>query len=166
MRDLFEHSGVLFSKCARYRYRLWRRWGDEPHALFVMLNPSTADEIVNDPTVERCERRSRSMGFGGLEVANIFALRSTDPGALYEAQDPVGAGNDEAILEAAQGAGIIICAWGNHGKHLGRGDQVQSMLQRAWPEKLHALVINRDGSPKHPLYVGYDVKPTPWLRTA
>lgn len=88
--SLFEQSGAAFSPCRRYRYRLWRTWGDAAPAVFVMLNPSTADEIENDPTVERCERRARAMGFGGLRVANIFSLRSTDPTALYTSDDPVG----------------------------------------------------------------------------
>ena len=74
--NLFDQTGALFSPCKKYRYRLWREWSDEVPAVFVMLNPSTADEIVNDPTVERCERRARAMGFGGLRVANIFALRA------------------------------------------------------------------------------------------
>jgi hypothetical protein len=71
--------GAAFSACRRYRYRLWRMWDRRPHCCFVMLNPSTADELANDPTVERCERRARAWGYGGLEVANVFAWRSTDP---------------------------------------------------------------------------------------
>lgn len=159
--SLFEQSGADFSPCKKYRYRLWRTWDDQPPAVFVMLNPSTADEVENDPTVERCERRARAMGFGGLRVANIFALRSTDPSALYQHADPIGPGNDAAILESVTGAGLVICAWGGHGILNGRGAAVLSMLRRAGITP-HYLKLNNDGTPKHPLYVGYDVKPQVW----
>lgn len=160
--DLFERSGALFSPCRQYRYRLWREWGDKPPAVFIMLNPSTADEVENDPTVERCERRARVMGYGGLRVANIFALRSTDPQALYEAEDPVGTDNDAGILESVKGAGIVVCAWGGHGNLNGRGELVRAMLRQAGVTP-HYLVMNKDGTPKHPLYVGYDEMPKKWL---
>lgn len=114
--NIFEGSGAAFSGNREYRYRLWRTWDSATlPALFILLNPSTADETKNDPTVERCERRARTMGFGGLVVANLFALRSTDPKALYSHPDPVGEINDLAILSAAVNAGIIICGWGRHG---------------------------------------------------
>jgi hypothetical protein len=129
-----------------------------------MLNPSTAEEIVNDPTVERCERRARDMGYGGLRVANIFALRSTDPGALYGHKDPVGEDNDRAILESILGAGIVICAWGGHGNLHNRGKAVLDLISKAGVTP-HYLVLNKDGTPKHPLYVGYDIQPAEWIKT-
>lgn len=159
--SLFEQSGAVFSPCRRYRYRLWRTWGEAAPAVFVMLNPSTADEIENDPTVERCERRARAMGFGGLRVANIYALRSTDPTALYTSDDPVGPENDAAILESVAGAGLVVCAWGAHGNLHQRGENVLQLL-RATGVTPHYLKLNNDGTPKHPLYVGYDVKPQAW----
>lgn len=161
--SLFEDlSGARFSPCMQYRYSLWRRWDEsKPFATFVMLNPSTADEVQNDPTVERCQRRSLAMGFGGLRVANIFALRSTDPQGLYKTDDPIGPENDAAILEAARDSAMVICAWGGHGKHLGRGAQVRSMLLDAGVTP-HYLQLNDDGTPKHPLYVAYDIQPTAW----
>lgn len=159
--SLFENSGAIFSDCRQYRYRLWRQWGEQPPAVFVMLNPSTADEIDNDPTVERCERRARTMGYGGLRVANIFALRSTDPQALYGHQDPIGPQNDTAILESVAGAGIVVCAWGGHGNLNGRGDAVRHLLAAARITP-HYLKLNRDGTPQHPLYIGYAVTPKPW----
>ena len=81
MTSLFPcSSGAVFSECKRYRYSLWRVWNpDLPVCMFLMLNPSTADETTNDPTVERCQRRAVQMGYGGLHVGNIFAWRSTDP---------------------------------------------------------------------------------------
>jgi len=158
---MFEESGAVFSPCKQYRYRLWRKWGGEPPAVFVMLNPSTADEVVNDPTVERCERRARMMGYGGLRVANIFAFRSTDPAQLYDHPDPVGPENNAAILESVRDAGIVICAWGGHGNLDGRGAQVLEMLRQAGVVP-HYLELNKDNTPKHPLYVGYEKQPTPW----
>lgn len=156
-----DHSGAIFSSCMKYRFELWRQWDEgKPYALFVMLNPSTADEIDNDPTVERCQRRALGMGYGGVRVVNIFAFRSTDPQGLYTEDDPVGAGNDEAIVRLATGAGIVICAWGTHGNHLDRGKHVLAMLHGAGVPP-HCLQLNADGTPKHPLYVGYDVQPVP-----
>lgn len=155
------NSGAEFSSCRNYRYELWRVWGENPPAVFLMLNPSTADETKNDPTVERCERRARTMGFGGVSVVNIFALRSTDPTALYKHPDPVGPLNDEAILKWVSNAGIVVCAWGGHGHLHGRGQAVQKLLKNAGVVA-HYLKLNKDGTPKHPLYVGYDIAPTPW----
>lgn len=151
-------TGATFSPCGAYRYRLWRYWSGEPAVLFLMLNPSTADETVNDPTVERCQRRAKAMGAGGLQVANIFALRSTDPGALYAADDPVGPDNDAAILAAARECAQVICAWGVHGEYRGRGNAVLAMLRTAGITP-HCLGTTKDGHPRHPLYVSYGVTP-------
>ena len=154
-----DHSGATFSSCAQYRYLLWRTW--EPGArtiLFLMLNPSTADAVANDPTVERCQRRAIAMGFGRMMVANIFALRSTDPQALYAHPEPIGPENNEAILEAAQQADLVVCAWGTHGAHQARGLAVLRMLRDAGVE-ITCLGVNKDGSPKHPLYVAYRASP-------
>lgn len=161
MKDLFEDSGAVFSPCGLYRYRLWRRWDSSAPAVFLMLNPSTADDIENDPTVERCERRARSMGFGGLEVINLFALRSTDRSALYTHPAPIGPENDSAILAAVYGAGKIICAWGTDGRLQGRDQQVLSLL-RGVGIPLYFLRLNKDGTPQHPLYIGYSEEPKLW----
>lgn len=157
-----DFSGARFSPCKRYRYALWRVWdASKPVATFVMLNPSTADEVDNDPTVERCQRRALALGMGGLRVANIFAWRSTDPAALYSLDDPIGPGNDEAIVEACRDAGVVICAWGTHGKLLERGDAVARLLLAQGIAPM-CLQVNADGTPKHPLYVGYSIQPTPY----
>lgn len=162
MLNLFTDSGADFSPNRRYRYTLWRTWDSEkPRLNFLMLNPSTADEYQNDPTVERCERRARADGYGGLVVTNLFALRSTDPGALYLAADPIGPENDAAILREAQRAGRVICAWGIHGQHQGRGHQVAAMLLAAGVD-LYALRVTGAGEPGHPLYIGYDTSAYLW----
>ncbi|WP_103257497.1 DUF1643 domain-containing protein [Tabrizicola aquatica] len=154
-------SEAVYSDCERYRYLLTRTWGSGPRALFIMLNPSTATEIQNDPTVERCERRARALGYGAFRVTNIFAFRSTDPKAMRAIPDPVGAANDQAILESLAWADAIICAWGNHGLHRGRGADVEAMLRGAGA-KLHHLGLTNQGQPTHPLYISYDRQPQPW----
>jgi hypothetical protein len=161
MSERVKDTGATFSPCRRYRYSLWRTWSDVPPALFVLLNPSTADEVTNDPTVERCERRARMMGFGGLVVCNIFAFRATDPRVMKAEPKPVGPENDLAILEHARQASIVICGWGTHGAHLRRGAQVKNFLEFNGI-KLHLLGLTKDGHPQHPLYIGYDVRPRSW----
>lgn len=159
-------SGAIFSLDRVYRYRLWREWDrHRPTVAFIMLNPSTADEFVNDPTIERCQRRVRQLGYGALIVLNLFGLRSTYPVALYDHHDPVGPENDQyivdAVLQIAAAGGIVICGWGQHGKLRDRGEQVRQMLMRSDVEPM-ALAINQDGTPKHPLYIGYEAQPKVW----
>lgn len=158
-------SGATFSPCGRYRYRLWRRWAPKGKAcLFIMLNPSTADEHTNDPTVERCERRARLWGFEALEVVNLFALRSTDPEELYAQEEPVGPTNDGHILEAVLAAGEVICAWGSHGRLRSRAETVKAALQSSGRACYH-LGLTIGGEPRHPLYLPYSIEPQPFLNT-
>ena len=158
--DLFEDRGATFSSCRKYRYKLWRTWDRlKTSALFLMLNPSTADEQANDPTVERCERRARDMGWGGLIVANIFALRATDPKVMLAAADPIGPENDEWIKRCVYEAGIVICGWGAHGSHRGRDKEVFRLIHDTSFAVPHHLGLTKAGQPRHPLYIGYDVKP-------
>jgi len=155
-------STAIYSSCELYRYSLTRVWrATGPRALFVMLNPSTATELQNDPTVERCERRARAMGFGTFCVTNIFAFRATDPKVMRAAPDPIGPDNEDAIGAAVPEADQIICAWGSHGAHLDRGAQVAALL-RATGRPLWHLGLTKAGQPKHPLYIGYDRKPDLW----
>jgi hypothetical protein len=154
-------SEAVYSDCEAYRYLLTRVWGPGERALFVMLNPSTATEVQNDPTVERCERRARALGFGAFRVTNIFAFRATDPKVMRAAEDPIGPGNDAAILDSATWADRIICAWGNHGLHLNRGAMVRQML-RGTGQPLFHLGLTGQGQPRHPLYVGYQTLPAVW----
>ncbi len=160
-------SVATYSDCERYRYALTRVWApDGRHAAFVMLNPSTATEVQNDPTVERCERRARALGFGAFTVTNIFAWRDTDPRKMRAATDPVGPGNDAAIRDACRSADQIIAAWGTHGAHLDRGGDVRALLA-GLGRPVHHLGLTKDGHPKHPLYIAYNVQPMPWdLRAA
>lgn len=148
-------SVAVYSPCERYRYTLTRVWdADGARALFVMLNPSTATEVQNDPTVERCERRARVLGFGAFRVCNIFAFRATDPKVMRAQADPVGPENDAAIAESALWADRIVCAWGTHGAHQGRGRAVETLLRRTG-HPLYHLGLSKAGHPRHPLYIGY-----------
>jgi hypothetical protein len=142
------------------RYLLAIEWDpSRTPCAFVMLNPSTATEEQNDPTVERCERRARLWGYGALLVVNLFALRSTDPAALYENPDPVGSWNDFMLSWASLQREAVVCGWGTHGKLRGRGDQVRRLLAG---QGLSALRVNADGSPAHPLYLPYSLLPSPY----
>ena len=155
-------STAVYSPCERYRYLLTRTWDAAgPKALFIMLNPSTATEVQNDPTVERCERRARALGFGAFRVCNIFAWRDTDPKKMRAAADPVGPGNDAAIVKSCEWADRIICAWGSHGAHRDRGARVEALV-RATGRPLHHLGLTKAGQPRHPLYIAYDRQPEPW----
>lgn len=155
-------SIALYSDCEKYRYSLTRIWDETGKRVnFVMLNPSTATEVQNDPTVERCERRARALGYGSFAVTNIFAWRDTDPRAMRAALDPVGPDNDTAILECAQWADHVIAAWGTHGAYLNRGDCVAHMLRAAHRPLFH-LGLSKAGHPKHPLYLAYTQQPKRW----
>lgn len=155
-------SVAVYSDCERYRFSLTRLWdASGPRVNFIMLNPSTATEVQNDPTVERCERRARTLGYGSFAVTNIFAWRDTDPRAMRAADDPIGQGNDSTILERAAWAHDVIAAWGTHGAFLGRGQDVAAMVQ-ALNRPLFHLGLSKDGHPKHPLYLPYAQNPVRW----
>ena len=155
-------SVAIYSDCENYRYSLTRVWdGAGKRVLFVMLNPSTATEVQNDPTVERCERRARTLGYGAFRVCNIFAYRATNPKVMRAQSDPTGAHNDTAIIEAADWSDTIVCAWGTHGEHMDRGSQVEKLLRNQQKPLTH-LGLSKAGHPKHPLYIGYKVQPLLW----
>lgn len=158
-KHLAGESGAEFSPDRIYRYSLWRIWDREkPYAAFVGLNPSTADEYKNDPTVRRCINYAGDWGYGGLIMLNIFAYRSTDPGNLYTAVDPVGPDNDSRICELSSNAGLTVAAWGNHGEFLNRGEEAMKLLTNPM-----CLKLTKTGCPGHPLYLRKDLKPIPCI---
>jgi hypothetical protein len=155
-----------FSADRVYRYALTRQWSDASPAVFVMLNPSTADAFVEDPTVRRCLTFARQWGAGGLTVLNAFALRSTDPRALDRHADPVGPDNDAVIrrhLAAAAGA-PVVAAWGADKavRAHGRDAALCAMVREATGQVLACLGTTKDGAPRHPLYVRGDARPRAW----
>ncbi|GIL13657.1 MAG: hypothetical protein BroJett038_23770 [Chloroflexota bacterium] len=156
-------SSAVFSPCRRYRYALWRRWGDllEPgrdgYAMFICLNPSTADETRDDPTIRRCIAFARAWGYSGLCMANLFAFRATDPAKMMAQANPIGPENDEHLSRLAKGALVVVAAWGANGTHLGRDVEVR----RALPA-LHYLSLTKEGHPGHPLYLPKSLTPVAW----
>ena len=123
----------------------------EGTCLFIMLNPSTADEHLNDPTVTRCIDFARQWGFRYLEVVNIFAVRGTDPHVLREVEDPVGPENNRHILEAVEESDRVIFAWGAHGVYMDRGDDVLRLVTALKPAQ--CLGFTQKGQPRHPLFL-------------
>ncbi|MDN5568886.1 MAG: DUF1643 domain-containing protein, partial [Paracoccus sp. (in: a-proteobacteria)] len=158
IRQTHEANGTLseaiWSPCRTYRYALTRRWDDGPGLGIVMLNPSTADAFRNDPTVERCERRARNLGYGAFRVVNLFAFCATDPRDLRRAAQPIGPDNDDFLMETADWADRILCGWGVYGAHQGRAGQVESLLRDRGARLCH-LGMTIAGMPRHPLYVAY-----------
>ncbi|KAM3090415.1 DUF1643 domain-containing protein [Phormidesmis sp. 146-35] len=134
-----------------YRYSLERSWSDAPRVGFVMLNPNRADEVSDDPTIRRCIGFAKSWGYGGLEVANLFAYRAKTPDLLKQADDPIGKENDRSILRLTKRVETIVLAWGNWGM-LGGRDRTVIKLLDSHPT-LYCLGTTKLGQPRHPLYL-------------
>lgn len=147
-----------FSEDGVYRYELARRWARGPVATWIMLNPSTADAVQDDPTIRRCAGFTRSWGLSGIVVVNLFALRSTDPKVLRIARDPVGPDNDDAIHDACVRARLVVAAWGTHGDLFRRNERVLELLAMT-PARVTCLGHTKDGHPRHPLYLPKDACP-------
>jgi hypothetical protein len=155
---------AVFSPDRKHRYTLKRRWWSDPPGqtvAFIGLNPSTADETQDDPTVRRCINFAKTWGYNAMFMLNIFALRSTDPLALYRAKDPVGPWNDDYILKAVEDSSLVIACWGNHGALLNRGWTVIRLLEDAGVKLMRLGAMTQVGQPRHPLYLKGDLKPGP-----
>jgi len=141
-----------------YRYALMRRWAEGPALSIVMLNPSTADADVDDPTIRKCIQIAETWSYPAIEVRNLFAWRCTDPRGLLTATDPVGPKND-AYLAALRGP--VLCAWGAHGRMMDRDRKAPL------PGPKFVLGFSREGVPLHPLALSYmqraiPKEPIPW----
>lgn len=150
-----------FSPDRVYRYT-WERATGGVHAdrlvVFVMLNPSTADEHKADPTVTRCLSFARAHGYGHLLVVNLYALRSTEPVALWHTEDPIGPENNRAIADACGQADLVVVAWGEHGRRNGRGTEVETIIRTNLRDGVDCVCLGRtrSGQPRHPLYLPRD----------
>jgi hypothetical protein len=148
-------SSATFSDCGKYRYSLKREWDkDKPFVLFICLNPSTADDKNDDPTLIRCISYAKQWGYGGVYVTNLFAYRATNPRDMLSSQDPIGIDNDKRLRKLSKSAGLVVAAWGNHGKHIGRSDEIRKAVSN-----LYYLKLNASGEPSHPLYLKSNLKP-------
>lgn len=156
--------GAEFSECREYRYILYRRLYDEmPEEsngiiTFIGLNPSTADETMNDPTVTRCMNFARSWEYGMAVVCNIFAYRATDPKVMKSTRGPVGDMNNEYLKLAAKGSDTVVACWGTHGEHLERGKSVEQLIGFLCGIDMYCFGLTKHGYPRHPLYLRSDSK--------
>lgn len=158
----YYNSKAIYSDCHTYRYYLKRDFGkDIGTCNFIMLNPSTATEEKNDPTVARCCSYAKNWGYRTLIITNIFPLRSTDPKGLYthSFDNEVLNTNNKFIVDVACQSDIVITAWGNHGTLTNIGQNILSILLEKCPEKVYNLGVTKLGQPKHPLYLRKDLKP-------
>ncbi|TBL80831.1 DUF1643 domain-containing protein [Paenibacillus thalictri] len=141
-----------------YRYLLRREWDSaKPKALWIMLNPSTADHEEDDPTIKACTRFSLGWGYGSFEVVNLFAYRATHPSELKKIEKPIaiGAENGAFVREALAKADVIVAAWGAHGK-IHKRNQDMHFISLIDKYELKCLDILTYGDPRHPLYVSAD----------
>ena len=149
-----ERSAV-FSTDLQYRYRLSRRWAPGAALPLVLLNPSKAGAELDDPTTRRCIGFARRLGYGAIELVNLYAFIATNPEDLRRAGWPVGPDNDLHTEIACRGAPLAVCAWGTKAQGLARPVEVLRML-RGWGVKTMAFRIGAGGAPVHPLYLPYD----------
>ena len=154
MNGLLVNKNAIFSDCRKYRYALSRTWnGKKKTILFIGLNPSTANEKIDDPTIRRCINYAQNWGYGSLLMVNLFAYRATMPSELKNVKNPIGNDNDLHIIELSKKADIAVAAWGNEGNLLNRDKEVKKILPN-----LMCLKINKSGQPAHPLYQKKDLK--------
>ena len=156
----FINKTANFSSCRKYRYSLSRIWDKQKKfVLFIGLNPSTADEGMDDPTIRRCSGYAQHWGYGGFMMVNLFAYRTTLPSNLKKVKYPVGKDNDKYIVKLSKKADITVAAWGNNGNLYRRDKQVLSLVPN-----LMCLKVNKSGQPAHPLYLKKDLKLTKFSR--
>jgi hypothetical protein len=163
---------AIFSECGSYRYRLDRRIGDGPPLGFILHNPSTAGADNDDPTSRRGIGFARDLGYGRLIFINPWARIATDPTDLWDAEDPIGPGNDahirSVVAEVSKDGGIIVAAWGRisppAAKRADARARITTLVRNIEEDggQLYALAVNKDRSPRHPLYVRGDAQPLSW----
>lgn len=153
---------AVISECGLYRYRLYREWATSPlmPVMWIMLNPSTADADIDDPTIRRCMAFSKAWGYGAMWVGNLFAFRATRPEAMACSTDPAGPANVVHLNAMAGESARIVCAWGGHWMAANaERDTLELVVQ---PGGLWCLGKTKSGAPRHPLYVKGDTEPQPW----
>ncbi len=150
--------GALVSEDGRYRYRLWRLWDElTPVMVWVMLNPSTADADVDDPTIRKCIGFAKAHHYGGIIVVNLFAWRATNPKELPHIADPVGPDNDTHILWACTAPLMlsVVAGWGANKFAAKRAGRVMVLIQGGARRDIKCFRRSAHGTPWHPLYLPY-----------
>lgn len=171
--NLNELAKTVFSPCRLYRYTLWRKWDcdsltgcsdDLKHShefvQFIGLNPSTADETRDDPTIRRCIAFAKSWGYGAMCMTNLFAFRATDPKQMMKKENLADIDNQHHILSCGSEAAIVVAAWGVNGTFACRDLTVKQWLSQAKIPVFH-LGLTKEGHPKHPLYLPKTLTPIP-----
>ncbi|VEE84266.1 Uncharacterized protein conserved in bacteria [Streptococcus milleri] len=149
---------AIISKDKIYRYKLSRTWDStKPTILFIGLNPSIANENVDDPTITRCINFAKDWGYGTLLMANLFAFRSTYPKDIYLIDDPIGKDNDHYLLECVTQSDLIVACWGNNGTYMNREKVITELVPN-----LYCLQKNKNGTPHHPLRPPRNIHPVPF----
>lgn len=156
---------AIFSDCRTWRYELTRDTGSGAGlCAFIGLNPSTADETQDDPTIRRCIRYTRDWGYARFKMLNVYAYRSTDPSGLLAVADPIGPDNDETIDRVCGMADLVVCVWGAFSSSILRPARVERVLDIVIQsgQKPYCLGTTKNGLPRHPLYVKADQLPVPF----
>ena len=131
-------KSAILSKDRKYRYVLSRSWDDSKQTVMIIgLNPSTADETNDDPTITRCINFAKYWGYGGVHILNLFAFRATQPDDMFDEHEPIGVDNNKYLQNYAEKCDKVICAWGNHGKFNDRSREIKSKLNNLYYLKLN-----------------------------
>lgn len=146
---------AILSEDRKYRYVLSRIWDESKSMVMIIgLNPSTADETIDDPTIVRCIDFAKNWGYGGIYMLNLFAFRATLPKDMFSVENPIGDENDKFIEKYSKLSDKVICAWGNDGKYKNRSQEVLSKIKNKY-----YLKLNQTNEPAHPLYLRKDLIP-------
>jgi len=153
MPNHYIENDAVISDCGKYRYLLRRTWdAKKPRVLYIMLNPSTADARRDDPTIRSCVRLASGLGYGSMEVVNIFAWRATDPNDLLKVRDTVGPDNETHVRAALGRCDIPICAWGAWPHAQEASTYIRNAIRADRPAAF-CFGKTASGAPKHPLYI-------------
>lgn len=149
-----ESSGAHLSDDRVYRYRLWRRWGDGDQMTFIGVNPSTADETIDDQTIKKCRGFAKRNGCEAIQMLNLFAFRSRDPAKMKQHNSPIGPLNDAVLVEYATQSRTVVACWGDDGKHLDRASAVIELLDAEGVEVM-CFGLTKKKYPRHPVMLAY-----------